>query len=360
MTDKRRKLLGRAAMVFAGLFVLYLLADFIVLSPAAEMDARAQRLRKEIRQLDRLNDRETRYLALLREHAAKTYGTDPAKVSEEIRVRLDEMRERAHLRLDGTAQPVTGESKPNAYREIGWRISLVGSLEQAVDMLYLLQEDPYLHRIEGLKLMPHRDGRGVDLAFRYMTIVLDEKLLKLHRNVGDDKKTIIVKTAEADEPLPLPKLAGSEDRSEYGLISSRNMFRPYIKKPPPPKPKPQPKPQPTQQVASPPPPPPPPDYSRYRLISLSQWGRQQDISVKDSKTGEVQRYNPGDDLAGGSIVMVDYRQMPQPDDPELLSPSRLIMKVGEDYFAVELGTNFAQKHPLAVEMLPPELQNQDQ
>jgi hypothetical protein len=89
---------------------------------------------------------------------------------------------------------------------------------------------------------------------------------------------------------------------------------------------------------------------------LSQWGRQQDISVKDTQTGEVQRYNLGDDLAGGNIVMVDYRQMPQPDDPELLSPSRLIMKVGKDYFAVELGANFAQKHPMAGETLPPELQ----
>jgi hypothetical protein len=237
-------------------------------------------------------------------------------------------------------------------------MDLVGSLEQAVDMLYLLQEDPYLHRIEGLKLMPHRDGRGVDLSFRYMTIVLDEKLLKLKREVGDDEKTILIKTAEAESPLPLPELAGSAERSEYGLISSRNMFRPYIKKPPPPKPKPkpQPQPQPTPQVATEPPPPPPPDYSRYRLISLSQWGRQQDISVKDTQTGEVQRYNLGDDLAGGNIVMVDYRQMPQPDDPELLSPSRLIMKVGKDYFAVELGANFAQKHPMAGETLPPELQ----
>jgi hypothetical protein len=350
MTDRGRKVVARVAMVAAGLFVIYLLANFFIFSPAGELDDREARLRREVRLLDRKNDREVRYLAMLRKYAAATYGDDPVKVSEDIRVRLDKMAEASGMRRDGTARPVTGRSRPNAYREIGWQVDLVGTLDQAVDLLYLLHEDPYLHRLEGLSIVPQRDGRAVDLAFRYMTIVLDEDLLEMQRKVGGETKTINVATNTVDE-ASLPGLADNPDRDEYDLIVSRNIFRPYIQK------KRRPEPRVAQERPQPARPQREPDRNRFKVVSLTDWGDSSDISVKDTETGQIRRYNLGDPLAGGRIVMVDYRTMPRPDDPELLSTSRVIMRLGEDYFAIELGESLASKHRLDAAQLPEELRS---
>jgi hypothetical protein len=351
MTDRQRKLLGRGAMVAAGVFVVYLLLNFFIFAPAGELADREARLQNEVRKLNRRNDRETRYLGILRRYARETYGRDQALVSEQIRVRLEKMIGLSGLRRNGAAQPVTGQAKPNSYREIGWRYDLLGRLEQVADMLYLLREDPYLHRVEGLSIVPQRDGRTVKLSFRYMTIVIDEDLLELKRKVGADRQTIRTATASSDESLPLPTLGEESPRPACAVVVAREPFRPYVKK--------RPKPQPPRHIAQPNPPASPqepaPRRDRFKVVSLTDWNGEQDISVKDTETGEIRRYNPGDPLAGGSIVMVDYREMPKPDQPDLLSPSRVIVQLGENYFAVELGDSLAGKHRLDSDQLPPEL-----
>ena len=64
---------------------------------------------------------------------------------------------------------------------------------------------------------------------------------------------------------------------------------------------------------------------------------------------------PGDQLAGGRIVMVDYRLMPRLDKPKLFSQSRAIVKVGRYYWAVDLGQRLSEKRRLETSQLPPEL-----
>jgi hypothetical protein len=260
------------------------------------------------------------------------------------------MTQASGMRRDEAApsQPIAGKTRPGAYSEIGWKYKLAGTLEQAVNILYLLREDPYLHRIDGLSIVPRSDGRTVDLSFRYVTIVLDEALLGMKRKVGGETKTITVSTA--DEPLPLPQLADSEQRSHYGLIAARNIFRPYLQKPPPP-----PSHEPRMARDDPPPPPPGPNWSRFKVISLTNWSDGQDISVQNTQTGEIQQHKVGDPLAGGKIVMVDYRELPRRDDPELASPSRVIVRLGEEFFAVELGETLAQKRRLEPAQLPARL-----
>ena len=53
--------------------------------------------------------------------------------------------------------------------------------------------------------------------------------------------------------------------------------------------------------------------------------------------------------------MVDYRPMPSPANPTILSPSRVILKVGPEYFAVELGQDLTEKRRLPDDMLPDEI-----
>jgi hypothetical protein len=53
--------------------------------------------------------------------------------------------------------------------------------------------------------------------------------------------------------------------------------------------------------------------------------------------------------------MVDYRSLPRVDRPELLSPSRVVLRIGPDLWAVELGSYVSQKYRLSADRLPSEL-----
>ena len=77
--------------------------------------------------------------------------------------------------------------------------------------------------------------------------------------------------------------------------------------------------------------------------------------VLDSNQNKTVNYKPGDDLAGGKIVMIDYRKMPFPKKPALLSQSRVILAIGEEYWAIERGNTLADRHKLATEQLPANL-----
>ena len=58
---------------------------------------------------------------------------------------------------------------------------------------------------------------------------------------------------------------------------------------------------------------------------------------------------------GWEIVMVDYRMLPDPDKPELLSPARVIVRIDSDYWAIEGNQYITAKRILKGADLPPEL-----
>jgi len=155
----------------------------------------------------------------------------------------------------------------------------------------------------------------------------------------------------AQAPLQLGVLQASP-RKQYDIIVSRDPFRPYVKRPDPPKPPPEPKP---AVVVSKPATPPPPTPARLRVVSLTRWAGQQEIQVRDVKTGKTDVLKPGQDLAGGKIVMIDYRRMPMPGSPEVLSYSRVILQKGSEYWAVELGQEIATSRRLTGDNLPEQL-----
>ena len=71
---------------------------------------------------------------------------------------------------------------------------------------------------------------------------------------------------------------------------------------------------------------------RPTRLSLSPNGRgEQEVMVFDTNKNKTKSYKLGDGLAGGTIVMIDYRQMPFPDKPALLSQSRVILSIKDDF-----------------------------
>ena len=145
------------------------------------------------------------------------------------------------------------------------------------------------------------------------------------------------------------KALAEENRSLFAAITKRAFFLPYQKKPAPP-----PAPPPTTKPEAPAAPP-PPGPETYKIVSLSEWQGQHEIMVFDTNQNKTANYKPGDTLAGGKIVMIDYRKMPFPKKPALLSQSRVILSIGEEYWAIERGNTLADIHRLESDQLPTNL-----
>ena len=187
-------------------------------------------------------------------------------------------------------------------------------------------------RVENITLLPVGDAAEVRIDFQFLSLVVGPtKLARQER----------LKTREVRGETLL-----SEERPLFAAITKRAFFLPYQKKPDPP---------PTSPKPTPPSVPPPPGPETYKIVSLSEWQGQPEIMVLDSNQNKTVNYKPGDDLAGGKIVMIDYRKMPFPKKPALLSQSRVILAIEEEYWAIERGNTLADKHKLAPEQLPANL-----
>ncbi len=187
-------------------------------------------------------------------------------------------------------------------------------------------------RVENITMLPVDTSTETRIDFQFLSLVVGPTKLAREEQV---------KTREVrSETLQ------SEERPLFAAITKRAFFLPYQKKPPPP-PAP---PKPTSPSV-----PPPPGQETYKIVSLSQWQGQPEIMVLDSNRNKTTSYKLGDDLAGGKIVMIDYRKMPFPQKPALLSQSRVILNIGEEYWAIERGKTLADKHKLAPEQLPANL-----
>jgi hypothetical protein len=336
--NKREKIL-LAAVAFAALVtIMYLAVNRVFYVPAAQRMNDAKEIIAKINHAKAEKKKEGTYQNRLKDLASLTFGTDENRVSEQVRTRITEVLGASGLSAQNLSlKPLVSSRVPGVYKEIGWIVRARGQLSHVVNFLFLMTREPHLHRLDNLVLAPVAGGTDVELQVKYGTLVLDTA------------KGEKIETDRTAEDLP-PGILQSGERLPYEVIASRNLFLPYIPGAPTQKPPP----------AEPPRPPTEPGVprvpeGRYRLVGLPTWGSTPDVLVRDASTGKVATYKPGDDLAGGKIVTVDYRPMPLPNRPELLSASRVVLAIGADYYAVELGTSLAEKHPLAADQIPPGL-----
>ena len=74
--------------------------------------------------------------------------------------------------------------------------------------------------------------------------------------------------------------------------------------------------------------------------------------MRDLNSEKTMRYRVGDELGEGIVAMVDYRPLPMPGNESVKSFSRVILKIGTEFWAVERGQTLAQKRRLEPEQLP--------
>jgi hypothetical protein len=325
----------------AGLVVVIIVMAFAVnkvfLEPAARAEQQALDLQDKLNRARVEKGKEDAYKAHLNDLASQAFGTDELRVSEHVRMVITDVLALSGLSSQNLSlKPLVGSRVPGVYREIGWSVRARGKMAQVISFLYLMSRDPHLHRLDNVVLAMVPGSTDVDVQVKYATLLLEQA--KGEKLVIDDSP---------GQP-PDASVLESPERQAYDMIVMRDVFRPYIPA------KPQPKPQPAEEPrrAAEPPPKPGSD-SRYRVVGLPTWGGKTEVLVRDNSSGKVANLKAGDDLGGGKIVLVDYRVLPSPRNPEILSGSRVVLRVGNEYYAVELGQSLADKRTLADRDLPP-------
>lgn len=324
--NKRTRLLAFVALGLAGLFAAGFAIHSIIVKPLRTIDDQIVQLRLKLRSLG--NER-TSYLAAdqqVRTTAQSLLGSKPEDAEAQLGSMLTSQLLQAGLReSDFSRIPAGRRTLPGAF-EIGWTVQGEGTPSQVLDFLYLLQADTRLHSLESLALSPAGDRDRIRVRFRYLTLVL---------NPSPEVKAAARPALALDSPA----------RRRYDSIIRRDLLRPFETA--------------EAQAASPTPAanadPSAVEAQSLRVVSLSSWGTQPEAHLLDTRNQQTRVFHPGEKLLEGDIAAIDYRPLPAPNKPGLLSLSRLVLRLGPEFWAVENGQTLAERRRLNPEEVPPSL-----
>lgn len=329
--NQREKILAVVVLGSTALFGGALGLRAFITKPLTDLDKRIAAAREKLEKIttERRNffTAEDRLKSLTKLAFADTVDEASARSGE---VLTKQILQAGLNEANFTRLPV-GPRKMRGASEIGWNVQGDGPLASVVNLLFLLEQSPHLQRLDGLVVSTGDLPGQVRVRFRSLTLVMDP--------APEVKR----------EPLLAKVGLDSDERHTFDGIVSRDILRPYMKRPPPVKPKP------GSPPDSPGTPPKPPGPETFRIVSLSEWQGQPEVHVRDLVNEKTLLYKPGDALAGGTIALVDYRAMPLPGASGLQSYSRVIVRVKDEYFAIERGQTLADLRRLEPEQLPPEL-----
>lgn len=323
--NKRTRLLAWFAIGVAGLLVAGFVLKAVINRPLRTLDNQILQFRVRLSSLQKERQEFLKADAEVRAGAGRLFGSRAEDIEARLGALLTAQIVRVGLReADFTRIPVGRRRLPGA-EELGWTIQGEGALPQLLDLLYLLQSEPRLHRIDGLALSPANEGARTRIRFRYVTLALTP---------APD-----VKPPAGQAELSL-ETAG---RRRYDAITQRDLFRPFAPEEP--------------RKASPPDgqPAAAPDQPNFRVVSLSSWNGQPEVHLFDDRQQRVVVRRPGEGLLDGEVVLVDYRPLPVPGNAGLLSYSRLIWRQHTNYWAIEPGQTLTDRRALTLEELPPSL-----
>ncbi len=311
---KREKILAGFILGVIAVFVIGIGLRSFFLKPLKEIDKQTALLREKIGKIDQ--ERRDYFDAedSLKKITQRTFSTDLNQAS----ARSGEIitREIAAAGLndaDFTRLPV-GPRKLKGASEIGWSIQGKGDLNRIVNLMFLLQTSPHIHRIEGVTLSASEKPGEVKARFLYHTLVIEP--------------------APEFDPIEVKRklTLESPERFAYNTIVDRDLLRPYIKAPPK-----------KPESGSPGSTRPPGDES-LRIVSLSEWNGHPEVHIRDLANQKTLRFAPGDKINDTTeVVAIDYTPLPSTRTPFLTADSRVILKVGGEYWSVERGRTLADK-----------------
>ncbi len=326
--NRREKVIAGMVCALAGLFAVGFGARLLFIKPLRDLDRQIAGVRDKLAKIQ--DERRACFMAedRLKAAARRTFAETIDQASAISAELLTRQILAAGLAESDFSRLPSGPRKLRGASEIGWNVQGEGSLANVVNLLYILDTSAWLHRTENLTVSMGESPGSVHVRFSYLTLVLDPPMGVTHSNLS--------RSFALEAP----------ERRQLDNIATRDLLRPYLKPPPA---------SPAPVAAAPGKRGGPPGPENYRVVSLSEWEGQPEAHVRDLAAQKTARYKPGDQVAGGTLVMIDYRPMPDPSNPMLQSFSRLILKLDQEYWAIERGRTFADKHKLTDSQLPPEL-----
>ena len=331
--NPREKLLTGIVGGTVGLLLLGFGLHTLLIKPLRAVDLQITGVRERLAKIQA--DRRAYFAAedKLKAATLRTFADAVEQASAKSGEALTRHILRSGLHEDEFTRLPVGPRKLRGAQEIGWSVQGEGGLSDVVDLLFILQESPQLHRVEGVS-MSNGDQPGlVKVRFRYLTLVIDP--------APDVQRKDLVAAHSLE----------SAERHIFDGIATRDLLRPYVKRPPAPPAEP-----PASRLGSSPGKPgSTPGPETFRIVSLSEWMGQPEVHVRDLTARKTLRFQPGDAFAGGTLVCVDYRPLPSPGKEFLRSDSRVIVRIGTEFWAIEHGHTFADKHRLNPDQLPAEL-----
>ncbi|MBT3278830.1 MAG: hypothetical protein HN909_02455 [Phycisphaerales bacterium] len=310
-----------ALSTLAFLAVIYFFVDVTVLAPAREIQEECDAKEKAIHNANYEASRLDSYKKMLKDYATVSFGRDASQRANMISERIADMIEASGMRK--TADKRENDAK---VKDVGVEVcrsySLVGKMQQCADMLLLLRQDPYLHKVDGISVSRSDDGLSVKLEFRYRTLVLK------------DPTGFKLGIKDVAELRPIATLKKNPLRVQYEGIAKRNLFRPYLKTLPKPIPPKSTKPEKPKVVDIPKP---TFDYARYRISELSKFGTVQVIVLEDLIEGGRAEHELGTTVGKATLVKVEYAERADSENPKFKIYSRLVLRFGKELWSVDLG-----------------------
>ena len=310
-------LVGSLTLLFAALFA----GRTFLLKPLQAVDRQTLLLRDKLRQIQ--EERRSFFSAedQVKRAAQILFADNPDEATAQAGKTLTDLILQLGLsESDFTRTPIAPRKLRGA-QEVGWTVQGDGPLPRIVDLLFLLEEYPRIHRLENVAWSADDRPSRLKVRFRFLTLVID--------------------AAPETAPLELkPKFSlNSPERRAYDPMVQRHLLRPYI----------------SRSVFSGTTFPTDPDAlasarpELLKVVSLSEWRGAPEVHVLNLASMKLLLLKPGDAFGGGQILRVDYRPRPMPGKQGVLSDSRMILQIGSDRWAVEHGQTLADKYKLEPE-----------
>ena len=345
--NRREKILAIAVASVIGLFVLIGGYRKLFSGPGRDLDNQIATLAEKNGKLQRENTVYKRSFDKWVSFRKRTYTDDVSRAPVLLTARINELVRRAGLgSLPVTTARPKAVTKSRYDSEISCTVQGQASLERLTNLLYLLSREPQLHRITNLTINPPAKGeREVRFSLRYATLVL-----KLN-----SKLPVGYRIPAWAQTQPTDVVLNDVDRARYDVIDKRHLFLPYVPRVARVTPQPEDPPRGDPPRVNPKPPKTANQYDRLQVVGLPSRGGEAEVHLAKDGRDIDEPLKVGDELPIGQIAMVDYRVMPMPDDPDVLSTGRVILKTGAEYWAVELGQTLGQRRILRASELPEEL-----
>lgn len=288
------------------------------------LKGKIEELDSDLKRFSAAADDHPRVIQAITGYADRTLGGDRETVDHRLRSRLNRIGEEIGLsavtvgtgRVKSLQTPARSEFRHRARRALGEEIDAVevegwisgrGAFEQALRLIYMIREEPWLKRVTHVRLQPTDGGKRFAVTLRLTTLFLPDQEPQAPLEATDDPA--------ADEGA-VAVVGGFET---YRSLIARDPFRLPSAAP---TPEPKPKPKPVQPASAQ-----PPSYSGWVLTGVAEGPGGAEVWLLRADSGESRRLGVGETFQG--LVLVGA------------SGEVAEFRLGETRFSVTIGQRLA-------------------